>query len=100
MELHEMKLEELKDYAKKNGVDITGARTKTALIKAITEHEQDKPKPMVALYADHNLFHPKLGRFEKGYQVLTQDEADIWLKAVGRRLRVATPQEVAAYYGV
>ena len=100
MELSEMTAAQLREHAQLKGIDVSKARSKTALVKAIesaSEPEQEKPK--VALYTDHNLFHPRLGRLPRGYNVLDHEEADIWLKAVGERVRVATPQEVAAFYG-
>lgn len=101
MELSEMTAAELKQWAVQQGIDIGKARSKTAILKAIELQTKEPAVPQkIALYTDHNLFHPKLGRLSKGYNVLEYEDADIWLKSVGERVRVATPQEVAAFYGV
>lgn len=101
MSIYDMKLDELKEYAMQNKIDIGKARTKTAIIRIIEQsQEQPQESSTVALYADHNLFHPKLGTIKKGYNVFDHETADLWLKAAGNRLKVATPQEVAAFYGV
>ena len=101
MELNEMTAAELREHAKSLGLDIRDARSKTALIKKISEAQAPAKQPeKIALHTDHNLYHPLLGRLNKGYNILAAADADLWLKAVGKRVRVATPQEVAAFYGV
>ena len=53
----------------------------------------------VAVYSDGNLYHPNLGRIEKGYTILTPEFAQEWL-AISNKIREATPEEVAMAYGV
>ena len=52
----------------------------------------------VALHTPNNMFHPVLGRLEKGYNVVSKDIADQWIK-ISDKVREASPHEVAAYYG-
>ena len=53
----------------------------------------------IAVFTDHGLYDGTLGRLEKGYTILTQEKAEEWLQAAPS-VRVATPVEVAAAYGV
>lgn len=50
----------------------------------------------IALYSNSNLFKFKLGELKVGYNIVSKEDADIWLKS--KRVRVATPEEVAKYY--
>lgn len=53
----------------------------------------------VALYVENPQFDRILGRLERGYQIVTKDQAESWLK-ITNKVREATPQEVAIAYGV
>ena len=53
----------------------------------------------IAVFTDHGLYDGTLGRLEKGYTILTQEKAEERLQAAPS-VRVATPVEVAAAYGV
>lgn len=50
----------------------------------------------VALYSESNLFKFKLGELKVGYNIVSKEDANIWLKS--KRVRIATPEEVAQYY--
>jgi hypothetical protein len=52
----------------------------------------------VALYVPNNMFHPVLGRLEKGYNIVSSDDAEQWIK-ISNKVREASPYEVAAHYG-
>lgn len=53
----------------------------------------------VAIYSSGNIYHPSLGRIEKGYTILDPDVAEAW-KKISNKVREATPEEVAMAYGV
>lgn len=53
----------------------------------------------IAVFSDHSLYDGTLGRLESGYTILTQQEAEKWMR-VTPSVRTATPAEVAAAYGV
>lgn len=53
----------------------------------------------VAVFVDHPVSHPNLGRLEKGYSIVTQDQAEEWMN-VAYEVRIAAPSEVAAAYGL
>jgi len=44
------------------------------------------------------MFHPVLGRLEKGYNIVSSDDAEQWIK-ISNKVREASPYEVAAHYG-
>lgn len=52
----------------------------------------------VAVYSRANLFKSGLGSLNKGYNIVNKEASDIWLKHKG--VRIATPEEVADYYGI
>lgn len=52
----------------------------------------------VAIFVDHAVSHPSFGRLEKGFSIVTQEEADNWMSV--STARIATPSEVAAAYGL
>lgn len=58
----------------------------------------EKPD-VVAVFTDHSLYYGPLGRLETGYTILTPEKAAEWMKVSGS-VRIATPTEVAAAYGV
>lgn len=59
---------------------------------------EEKPS-QVAVYSEGKLAHPALGRLAKGYNVVSPEAADEWMK-ISNRVRLATPEEVAAAYEV
>jgi hypothetical protein len=57
-------------------------------------------KDLVALYVDNaSLFDKSLGRLENGYNIVNKKDAEIWISKFPK-LRIASPEEVAAAYGV
>lgn len=52
----------------------------------------------VAIHSDRNLSWSGVGKINKGYNFVTREVADKWL--VHRAVREASPEEVAAHYGV
>lgn len=63
--------------------------------KAESKVEDDTQE--VALHAEANLFKFGLGELKKGYNIVNKKDAEFWLKH--RKVRIATPRELARYYG-
>lgn len=59
---------------------------------------EEKPTK-IAVYSSGNIYHPSLGRIEKGYSVLDPEVANAWMN-ISKKIRKATPEEVAMAYGV
>lgn len=53
----------------------------------------------IAVYSQGNVFHPDLGRINRGYSILDPDTAAKWME-ISNKIREATPEEVAIAYGV
>lgn len=51
----------------------------------------------IALHSESNLFKFGLGELKKGYNIVNKKDAEFWLKH--RKVRIATPRELARYYG-
>lgn len=78
----------------------TTKKTTTASTKKETSKPKEDPKPtQVAVYSSGKLAHPALGRLDKGYNIVTPAQADEWMK-LSNKVRMATPEEVAAAYEV
>ena len=60
--------------------------------------DNDSPKK-VAIYSSGNIYHPTLGRVEKGYSIVDPKIAESWM-IISNKIREATPEEVAMAYGV
>lgn len=59
--------------------------------------EEVKPQK-VAVFVDHPVFWPNVGRLPKGFNLLEPHVAERWVAS--GRARIVTPEEVAAAYGV
>ena len=78
----------------------TTKKTTTSSTKKETSKPKRDSKPtQVALYSSGKLAHPALGRLDKGYNIVTPTQADEWMK-ISNKVRMATPEEVAAAYEV
>jgi hypothetical protein len=98
---------ELKSYAKKNNIDLFGVRTKNEILEVIfsfVPKETDKvvvekiaPKEKVAIYSLRNLTWTGVGALTKGYNIVTKEDAEQWIK--NKSVRTATPEEVKRAYG-
>lgn len=76
---------------------IMGATT----IKRTPKAKVEKPKPKiekVAIYSTKNVYWDEAGSVSKGYNIVTQEQADKWLTR--GHTRIATPEEVAKEYGL
>ena len=92
---------EIKSFAKKNSIDLLGATKKLEMLEVIKtwtpkEKEVDKNEP-VAVYSQKSLFWNGLGELKKGYNIVTKEASEKW--TTHKAVRIATPNEVAAYYG-
>ena len=107
---------ELKAYAKKNNIDLYGTKTKAEILETIfnfvpleefpgaaekVEKQEKIAKKdsgkKVALHSQRNLFWDGVGELKSGYNIVTEEDSEKWL--THRAVRLATPEEVAQYYG-
>jgi hypothetical protein len=66
----------------------------------MSKNNNDKKGPTkIAVYSSGNIYHPTLGRIEKGYNILDSKTAESWME-ISNKIREATPEEVAMAYGV
>jgi len=101
----------LKAYAKKNNIELFEAKTKLEILEILaswippeqteeTAEKAGKNKDLtnkVALYSDRNLHMDALGALSVGYNIVSKEASEKWL--THRLVRVASPEELAAYYG-
>jgi len=98
---------ELKSYAKKNNINLDGAKTKMEILETIGSFIPDpkkqeildntKPQEKVAIYSTKNLHWLNVGILERGYNIVTKDQSEKWLTR--KDVRIATPEELVSYYG-
>lgn len=60
--------------------------------------EKETKPQKVAVFVDHPVFWPSVGRLPKGFNLLEPHVAERWVAS--GRARIVTPEEVAAAYGV
>lgn len=100
----------LKAYAKKNNIELFEANTKLEILEILASwippeaqeevEEAGKAKTLinkVALYSERNLHMDKLGALKVGYNIVSKEASEKWL--THRLVRIASPEEVASYYG-
>lgn len=99
---------EIKSYAKKNNIDLLGSTKKIDMLKIISnwtpkeEIQEIKKDDQVineklVLFSEKNIFWNGVGEVTKGYNVITKEVSEKWL--THGSVRIASPQEVASYYG-
>jgi hypothetical protein len=97
---------ELKSYAKKNNINLDGATTKLQILETIGSFipdpnkeiiEPSKTSEKVAIYSSKNLHWLKVGQLKPGYNIVTKEASEKWLTR--KQVRLATPEELASYYG-
>lgn len=99
---------EIKSYAKKNKIDLFGATTKVHMLEVIaswTPKKETKESTKVekqtdekvALFSERHIFWNNVGEVVRGYNIVTKEVSEKWL--THDKVRMATPQEVAKYYG-
>jgi hypothetical protein len=101
----------LKAYAKKNNIELFDANTKLEILEILaswippvnTEERVEEPDKAeiltnkVALYSERNLHMDNIGALKVGYNIVSKEASEKWL--THRLVRVASPEELAAYYG-
>jgi hypothetical protein len=77
-----------------DGVIGTGVvRRQPKVQKLIPEKIEEK----VAVYSTKNVSWPGIGKVQKGYNIVTKEQAEKWLSR--NHVRTATPEEVAQEFG-
>jgi len=97
---------QLKAYAKKNNIDLFGVSTKVEILEVIFSFiprpeqavkKKDESVNKVALYSEKNLHWNGVGSLERGYNIVSKEDSEKWL--FRKDVRIATPDEVAKFYG-
>ena len=110
-ELSSKTVMELKSYAKKREIELFDATTKLEILEILVSwippvnkeervEEADKTETLinkVALHSQKNLHMDNLGALKVGYNIVSKEASEKWL--THRLVRVASPEELAAYYG-
>ena len=60
--------------------------------------ELKEPVEKVAVFAEKNLYWRDLGALEKGYNIISKEKSEKWI--THKAVRIASPEEVASYYGI
>lgn len=109
-ELKDKTVMALKAYAKKNSIELFESNTKLEILEILASwippekteesvEEANKAKNLtnkVALYSDRNIHMENLGALKVGYNIVSKEASEKWL--THRLVRIAQPEEVAAYY--
>ena len=56
-----------------------------------------KANEKIAIYSSKNLHWLKVGQLKPGYNIVTKEASEKWLTR--KQVRIATPEELASYYG-
>ena len=97
---------ELKSYAKKNNINLYGATTKMQILETIGSFipnpnkeviEPSKTNEKIAIHSTKNLHWERVGQLKLGYNIVTKEASEKWLTR--KQVRLATPEELASYYG-
>ena len=97
---------ELKAYAKKNNIILNEAKTRNEILEIINNFvpelaqevkEEVKTDKKVALYSLGNLHWQGVGQLVTGYNIVSKESSEKWLTL--KKVRTATPEELASYYG-
>ena len=77
-----------------DGVIGTGTvKRKAPILKPAVQETENK----VAIYSTRNVSWTEVGKIQKGYNIVTKEQADKWLSR--NHVRSATPEEVAQEFG-
>jgi hypothetical protein len=96
---------ELKSYAKQNNINLDGVSKKNEILEIILSFNPEKKEELkeeqaqgkVALYSERNLTWNGTGSLQRGYNIVTKEASEKWLKH--KAVREASPKEVAQYFG-
>lgn len=78
-----------------NTISSNAADAALAKKKIVVKEEDTENK--VALWSNRNKYLAGAGSLSTGYNIVKKEASELWLNVSG--VRVATPEEVAAYYG-
>jgi hypothetical protein len=83
-----------------NGAIGSKAADKTVVAKetAASGKKAQNKTSTVAIHSTKNVTWPGVGKVDRGYNIVSEAEAEKWLTR--GHVRVATPEEIAAEYGV
>ncbi len=120
-ELAEKNITQLKAYARKNNIDLFGTNTKIEMLEVIASFVGERPKPKVkkekpiaveavveikeavdmtdkiALYSTRNIHWGNIGALKVGYNIVSKEASEKMV--THKAVRIATPEELASYYG-
>jgi hypothetical protein len=120
-ELAEKNITQLKAYARKNNIDLFGTNTKIEMLEVIASFVGERPKPKVkkekltveavveekevvdmtdkvALYSTKNIhWGSGVGALKVGYNIVSKEASEKMV--THKAVRIATPEELASYYG-
>lgn len=78
-----------------------GSKAADNALRTAAKNQEKKPEEKkdekVALWSNKNVRWTGTGTLVKGYNIVSKEAAEKWLKREG--IRKATPEEVATYYG-
>lgn len=85
-----------------NEDNVIASRPAEKSFNKILPKEQKKIENKTALYSEKNLHWGDVGSLKIGYNIVTKEESEKWLRLMGhgRGIREATPEEVATHYGL
>ena len=69
----------------------------TTQVEKAPEKPAAPQKKTVAIHSTKNVSLPGVGKVYRGYNIVTPDQAEAWLKR--SHIRIATPEEVAKEFG-
>lgn len=85
-------------HAKENGtVSSLAADVALAKPETVEAAEDSVEDDKVAVWSEKNIRWSQVGTLVKGYNIISKEAADKWLQRVD--IRLATPEEIATYYG-
>jgi len=120
-ELAVKNIAQLKAYAKKNNIDLFGTNTKIEILEVIASFVGERPKEKikkekpivepavyvekivditdkVALYSTRNIhWGSGIGSLKVGYNIVSKEASEKMV--THKAVRIATPEELASYYG-
>lgn len=96
---------ELKAYAKKNNIELFDSKTKLEILEILAswapnenvKEEVKKKEKNSAVFSKRNIFWNGVGTLKVGYNIVTGEDAEKWV--THKAVRIASPEEVARYYG-
>ena len=66
------------------------------MIRFIGDKPEKDPNEKIAVYSDRNISWDEVGKLTKGYNFVTREASEKWLRLRG--VRKATPEEVATHF--